>query len=366
MTVFQIISSIDIGGAEQVAFNIAKYSSSEIDYHIVEVVRSNSEFSKKIKDDLKLKGIKFHISPFKNNKLALILFWSWFWIPFLKYKPQILHSHTEVPDLSLWIFRKLSWLFFWVSPKYVRTIHNTQLWNKWKWVARFVEPFYQRNKCNVAISDTTKKCYEKSFGSIVPKIIHNGIPQVSQKKFDELDTNKINILFAGRFEYQKGPDIMIEVIKNFAENPQYMFYIIGAGSEEPLIKSKLGDQSNVVIKDKIFGLNEYLGSFDYIFMPSRFEGLALLPIEASLAHTPSIISECPGLKETLPEKWPLKSKTNSVDDYIDIIKNLQKDAWNKDLGELAYKYVKKFFSIEKMVMEYENLYNEYIHGRNKQ
>lgn len=359
MVVFQIISSIDIGGAEQVALNIAKYSSSNIEYHIVEVVESHSKFSDSIKDDLRRSGIKFHTSPFKNNKLALMLFWCWFWVPFIKYKPNVLHSHTEVPDLSLWIFRKFSWLFFCIRPKYVRTIHNTQLWNKWKWVARFVEPFYQRNGCNVAISDTTKDCYEKYYGSKVPYIIHNGIPQVGQKKLDDIDTNKINILFAGRFEYQKGPDIMVEVVQRFADNPKYMFYIIGAGSEEPLIKKHLGNQSNVVIKDKIFDLKKYLGAFDYLLIPSRFEGLALLPIEASFAHTPSIISDCPGLRDTFPKQWPLKSKLNYSDDYIAIIKNLQKGDSHKSLGNIAYNYVKKYFSVEKMVMDYEKLYNLY-------
>ena len=53
-------------------------------------------------------------------------------------------------------------------------------------------------------------------------------------------------------------------------------------------------------------------------MPSRFEGLPLLAIEASLAHTPTIINRCPGLKDTLPEDWPLAVDDNSVDAFIDI------------------------------------------------
>lgn len=360
MVVFQIISSIDIGGAEQVAFNIAKYSKPDIINHIVEVVRSDSSFSEKIKEELRGKGIKFHTSPFKNNKLALLLFWSWFWIPFLKYRPRVLHSHTEVPDLSLWIFRRLSWIFFWVKPKYVRTIHNTQLWNKWKWVARFVEPFYRRNGCNVAISENTRQCYIQNHGADVAKIIHNGIPKVDQLKLEEIDETKINILFAGRFEYQKSPDIMVNVIQRFANNPKYQFYIIGSGSEESMIKSKLGVQDNVAIKDKIFGLNKYLGSFDYLFIPSRFEGLALLPIEASFAHTPSIISDCPGLKETLPEQWPLKSRINSEDDYVAIIEKLNKDKSRTELGKVAYDYASKNFSVKKMTTEYETFYHERI------
>lgn len=38
--VFNIISHIDIGGAERVAINIAKSKNPEFEYHVVEVVRS--------------------------------------------------------------------------------------------------------------------------------------------------------------------------------------------------------------------------------------------------------------------------------------------------------------------------------------
>lgn len=62
------------------------------------------------------------------------------------------------------------------------------------------------------------------------------------------------------------------------------------------VHKALGALTNVSFYDKIFGLNQYIGDFDYLFMPSNHEGLALMPIEASLAHTPTIINNCPGLK----------------------------------------------------------------------
>lgn len=67
-------------------------------------------------------------------------------------------------------------------------------------------------------------------------------------------------------------------------------------------------------------------------MPSNHEGLALMPIEASLAYTPTIINNCPGLKDTLPEDWPLCVNNNSIPDFIELIsKKLNK----QNYGELA-------------------------------
>lgn len=45
LKVFHIISHFEVGGAERVAINIAKSKTPDIQYHLVEVVRGNSEFS---------------------------------------------------------------------------------------------------------------------------------------------------------------------------------------------------------------------------------------------------------------------------------------------------------------------------------
>ena len=42
--VFHIITHLDVGGAERVAFNIAKSDNPAIEYHIVEVVHSKYVF----------------------------------------------------------------------------------------------------------------------------------------------------------------------------------------------------------------------------------------------------------------------------------------------------------------------------------
>ena len=45
MRIFHIITHFDIGGAERVAVNIAKSQTTGMEYHLVEVVRGNGEFS---------------------------------------------------------------------------------------------------------------------------------------------------------------------------------------------------------------------------------------------------------------------------------------------------------------------------------
>ena len=76
--VFHIVTSFDIGGAERVAFNIAKSKSPNFEYHVVEVVHSDSQFSHLVIDELGREGVRLHFSPIRNKKLGILLFWLWF------------------------------------------------------------------------------------------------------------------------------------------------------------------------------------------------------------------------------------------------------------------------------------------------
>ena len=362
--VFHIVTSFDLGGAEKVAFNLVKSSTVDFEYHLVEVVHSDSTFSKQLIADLKSNHIHLHCSPLKSKKLGILLFGVWFvWI-YLSKKPNIIHAHTEIPDLALWIFRKIVWLFCWIRPKYIRTIHNTQLWSSWDTIGRIVESYYMKHHSNCAISISTKKSYEYKYKDKNIPIIYNGLEEVEQKPFPGVVKGKINILFAGRLEFQKGVDELIAVVKALKNDNRYYFHIVGSGTMREKVKRELGPMEMVTIYDKIYNLSQYLSSFDYLFMPSNFEGLALLSIEAAFAKTPAIINSCPGLKDTLPSDWPLLVNGNSVKQYLYIFKNILPDIDQNQLGMKAYIFAKEKFAVRKMQEAYESKYRKITYSSN--
>ena len=110
----------------------------------------------------------------------------------------------------------------------------------------------------------------------------------------------------------------MDVLPRVRGDERYHFHIFGDGSLAELIHSRLDGQKNVSINPPLFSLSSYLSSFDYMFMPSEFEGLSIVAIEASMSGLPNIINDCPGLGETLPEDWPLKVANNNVDAYLNI------------------------------------------------
>lgn len=350
--IFHIISKFDIGGAEKIALNICKSRNKNIQYHLFEVFRTNSLYREMFIKEAIRYGIMVHQSPFKNRKLGIILFPFVFIFYYLKFKPTVIHTHTEVPDMAIFLFCKL------FNPKSinVRTIHSTKLWNDWNRLGNRIETFYQNKNCNIAISESVRDSYVKKYGVSLIPIIYNGIDEVKQIPYTEIKSNKINILFAGRFSYEKGIDTLISVLDLFKNKENLYFHIIGSGDKEKEIYERFHDCNNVCIKDKIYNLSSYIGSFDYVLVPSLFEGLGLISLEASLSKVPVIINNCAGLNETIPDDWPLKVDNNSINGYKTIISSLTK--YDKVyLGNIAYNYVKTNFSVSNMQEKYEKRYN---------
>ena len=78
-----------------------------------------------------------------------------------------------------------------------------------------------------------------------------------------------------------------------------------------------------------------------------------------MAKVPVIANRCPGIRETLPDDWPLFVDNNNVDDFCKIFMNL--NAYNREkLSELAYNFVSNRFSIYRMQLGYEQVYEKLL------
>lgn len=148
------------------------------------------------------------------------------------------------------------------------------------------------------------------------------------------------------------------MIKNLENIDIYVFHVVGNGSLQKKVQTQLIKFKNVILYDKIYGLSHYMGSFDYIFMPSNFEGLALTSIEASFAKTPVIANDCLGLNETLPHNWPLLVKNNDVSQYLHLFKETIPNLNRSKLGNITYNFARKNFSLENMRNGYETFYRQ--------
>ena len=361
MVVFHVISHLDVGGAERVAFSIASSTNPAVDYHIVEVIRGRSAFTQHMIRELRQRHIAYHRSyvpairfHYLFEKLATWLFPLWFLWLFLCYKPAIIHSHTEIPDLA--VYRFFQW-FPWLLRRVglVRTIHNTQLWTGMSHTGQHVEAFFQAHSANIAISESVQESYQKRYAAL-PPIIYNGVAPVEQRRYAQLKMGKINVLFAGRFEEQKGIDVLIAVIKALEKDERYHFHVMGSGTLQALVEHELSGMSHVSLSAPLAHLSHYLASFDYLFMPSRFEGLSILALEANFNGLPIVGNACPGLRDTLPTDWPLFVVNNDMSAYLRLFSVQLQTFSRAQLQQQAYEFVAQHFSMGTMQQRYEAVY----------
>ena len=421
MRIFHLITHFSLGGAERVAANIAESQTPGMEYHVVEIMRGRTAYTPKFIGELEKAGVRCHRSwmpdvsfHFLFERIAALLFPLRMLYIMLRWRPDVIHTHTETPDLALYVFSR-------VFPrmlrrvKIVRTIHNTRLWTGLPRTAQWVEAFFKSRNANIAISDSVCDSYADRFGE-VPPIINNGVAEVEQKDYFNISTPQhlntstpqgvhlsqvhqqhlntstpqhlntsggalvssapttpplgfcrlpeqehLNILFAGRLEPQKGVVVLCKVLKMLAGDARFFFTIAGDGSQRTLVEQTIADIAssgkplNAKLVPPIFGLAGYMQSFDYLFMPSEFEGLSMLSMEASLNRLPVIANACPGLADTLPADWSLLAHGNNIDDYHRIF-NLLPTADRNALTQQAYAFAKKRFSVRTMQERYEAWY----------
>lgn len=376
ITVYQLIASIHLGGAENVAFQLAEYckenQSNNFEFSILELYRTRNKYAIEKKKTLAdknihtltlFKGSKRFSLIFAPLKLAYILW---------KNKPDIVHSHTDLPDLVLANALRILNLFNMKKPAIARTIHNTELWGTHPKLAKYTESAFQDDRIASVSQGALKAHKELRLANKLPvspyqEVIYNGcrIPKRLEHPF-HIEKGKINIAFCGRFEVYKGIDTLMWIIEKMNElyRESFVFHIIGNGSYLESILKLAERNDNVFVYDSVTNISDKLYAFDFVFMPSHFEGLPLVSIESSFANVPVIASFAPGLDETLPSDWPLRFELMDEDKLLKIFENIKCNYYDLDeLKSKAFSFVSGHFSQDKMIEEYSKFYLDIYNER---
>ena len=371
--IFQLISSIQLGGAEIVAFNLSEFcntkSPTSFEFIVVELYQTNDHYSIQKKKELQSKNIRIISLGHRNKTISFLICPFMLFYHLLIEKPDIIHSHTDEPDFVLSITKRLFSFLHINFPKIVRTIHNTVLWPNHHKLGRFVENGFI-DEWIVGVSDCALQSYHdlrNRYNLNIPQnlsIIYNGcvVPRKTEHSF-AINNQKINIAFCGRFEEQKGIDILIERIKEINKRfkDDFIFHVIGKGTYQNEVLKLAKVNPNVIVYDSVPNVSEKLYAFDFLIMPSRFEGLVLISIEASYSNVPVIAAIAPGLSETLPINWPLLFQLDNENELVTLFENIKGRKYDlESLKNQAYLYVSSKFSHSSMIEAYSELYLKII------
>jgi glycosyltransferase involved in cell wall biosynthesis len=111
------------------------------------------------------------------------------------------------------------------------------------------------------------------------------------------------------------------------------------------------------MRPPVSDLQSIFDQVDLVVMPSRFEGLGLVGIEATIRGLPVVATSAPGLRETLPPDHPWWVRP---EDPADLARGLGKAMadwarWPEVVGS-AQALVRARFSLDEMRRGYREVY----------
>lgn len=215
--------------------------------------------------------------------------------------------------------------------------HNSKPWVTRKNIGFITRILLKVKRVNwVAVSDVFKIW---PFNSEPISVIRNPIILASKDQIPVANLERL--VFIGRLTYQKNP----EIILNLAESLNMPALFFGEGDLNYELK-KLAFRKRVTADFAGFVMNPWahLRQGDLLVLPSRFEGDALVPVEAIAHNVPILLSDIPEFKSLGLSEL---NYAGSFDDYLYKIssnfdlKNFQVDQTirNRILSERSPRFV---------------------------
>ena len=197
-------------------------------------------------------------------------------------------------------------------------------------------------------------------------IIRNGV-DLDKFRFDPEDRAAVRKAWSledafvlghvGRFEYQKNHEYLVDIFAAVKQRvPNAKLFLVGEGSLQEDIRKKvdaLGLSDDVIFAGLSREVAKLLSGFDVFVLPSHFEGLPIVGVEAQAAGLPVLFADTITKEAKLTEdSWFLPIGENDVAQWAEKLEALT-DAKRGD----PYDRLKaQHFSLQDTIQEFLDLY----------
>ena len=360
--VLHVLPMNKMSGAERMSLLLCK---SLKNYKPV-VVCGGEELSNVFKES----GVKSYNIKFSNKN---ILANAWDLSKIIKNENiKIVHAHDNTASLISYLVKKI----FRNDIKIVSHIHNCYPFLKGNGFNKKIDK-YIRNKYdfNITCGKTVTDFYKENTDyfnedknltlsnamdiKYITNIDKSDIEKVIKKY--KIPSNKKILGFIGRLDEQKGIIPFInELSKHKDEFYDSVILLVGSGSQEEEIK----DLINKLNLEDLFiltGFQENIKSFypiiDVFFLPSLYEGLPMVLLEAMAFKKPVVSMNVGSISEVINKDTGILVNSGDYDRFINeliVIKN--SNDLSIELGEKSYIFVEDKFNINSYVNKIEDLY----------
>lgn len=273
---------------------------------------------------------------------------------FCRVTPEIYHLPNLIKEQKEWLSfvnyfiktRNINFIFI-AGSEYFYSILSSikkeknnlkiidQLYNTFGHVANN-RKYAQWIDLNIVENKTIETCLlvEHSEQSHKLKVIQNGIDvnyfvnSTSLSKPQNITRGEFIITFLGRFSVEKCPELFVEIVLQFKNNPKVHFVMCGQGSLVDLIQRKIYNY-NLEEKVNLVGSidsRHYLDYTNLLILPSAIDGRPNSVLESLSMGVPVIASAVGGLPEIIQDGYNgFLCESGNVNDFVDRINQVLDD-----------------------------------------
>ena len=344
MKILQVITQSELGGAQTVVVQLANSLSKEHDV-VLAAGQGDGKMWEMVNENV-IKERCHHLQrsiSLKGDLLAAIELRRLY----KKHKPDVIHLHSsKAGTLGRLVFP---------ARRVVYTVHGFDsirlAFRKFLPIERLLQ---RRCSAIVGVSNYDEKNLRSEKITRNVTTIRNGIQQLDSSSVDRLEVfnrHEKNILCIARLQAPKDPHLFIEIARLL---PQYGF--IWIGNQEPV--EHLGDiPNNCHFLGNMVNAGAYCDQIDLLMLPSNYEGLPMVIIEALSFGKPVVASDVGGVSEIVRNDINGYTLSNNAELFAQKIDQILTDSelYTK-MSQNSLNIFEKELTIDRMVEGYMNIY----------
>ncbi len=349
-----IVTSINLGGAENHLFSLINEQLKHSHQVTVVYLKGDGHWAL----EYKKRGVKVicleishYIFLYRSFKLKKICD---------EFIPDIIHAHMPPAELVMIINK----IFFSIIRKIPQVItkHNDEPFAPIVGNHFFLNLSLKFSRGVIFISQAIRKYHEKI--KLPFEVIYYGINKEEMRKISSVDlsisTNQFVIGTVARLTEQKSLPTLLQAFKLFLEKyPDSTLVIVGVGELELELK-KLAKKLNIFEKTiwagkraDVYGI---MKRFDIFALPSIYEGLGLVILEALAQKVPVIASRVSAIPEVLDNgNFGLLFEAENYQELYDKFIQVKEGRFKIDFNKCDEMLDAKF-SLEKMYLKTQAFY----------
>ncbi|CAI0798196.1 glycosyltransferase [Serratia quinivorans] len=312
-----------------------------------------------------------YLVPYRRNGRGLSSFINFFFVfvkTVFKEKPDIVHLHSTfsgvIGRIALILLRP-----FW-CPKVVYCPHAfsflMQSSEKKRKIYSIIERFFAKyTDAIICVSEYEKtKAVEAGLPPEKLRVVHNGVSKQETKltHVNPYSADVCNVLFVGRFDFQKGFDILAEVMRSLEGKPFHLTAVGGAVHDENFNVGIMPQTTFTGWLDSD-AMAPYFTYADVLVMPSRWEGFGMVPLEAMSYGLPVMATNCTSLPEVVKDNINgFLFEMQNAQEIVERLINTPSDRWSS-MGIEAQKTFLDNFTADKMIYATLGIYKELLHEK---